>query len=83
MYTKAIFTHKALNKQTPEYESKLLKPVSQTHGLNLRSSQNGDIHVPMARASLYSGALSTCQDAAKYSSFLIGWYRRVCVFWGH
>ena len=58
MYNKAILTYKALNNQTPEYVSKLLKPVSQTHGLNLRSSQNGDLHVPMARTTLYSGAFS-------------------------
>ena len=58
MYNKAILTYKALNNQTPEYVSKLLKPVSQTHGLNLRSSQNGDLHVPMARTTLNSGAFS-------------------------
>ena len=46
MYNKAILTYKALNNETPEYVSKLLKPVSQTYGLNLRSSQNGDLHVP-------------------------------------
>ena len=34
-YNKAILTYKALHDQTPEYVSKLLKPVSQTHGLNL------------------------------------------------
>ena len=33
-YNKAILTYKALHDQTPEYVSKLLKPVSQTHGLN-------------------------------------------------
>ena len=58
MYNKAILTYKALNNQTPEYVSKLLKPVSQTHGLDLRSSQNGDLHVPMARTTLYSGTFS-------------------------
>ena len=58
MYNKAMLTYKALNNQTSEYVSKLLKPVSQTHGLNLRSVQNGDLHVPMARTTLYSGAFS-------------------------
>ena len=57
-YNKAILTYKALHDQTPEYVSKLLKPVSQTHGLNLRSSENGDLHMPLARTALYSGAFS-------------------------
>ena len=57
-YNKAVLTYKALHDQTPEYVSKLLKPVSQTHGLNLRSSENGDLHMPLARTALYSGAFS-------------------------
>ena len=57
-YNKAILTYKALHDQTLEYVSKLLKPVSQTHGLNLRSSENGDLHMPLAQTALYSGAFS-------------------------
>ena len=31
---------------TPEYLSRLLKPVSQVHNHNLRSSENGSLFVP-------------------------------------
>ena len=58
MYNKAVLTYKALNDLTPEYVSNMLKPVSQTHGLNLRSSENGDLYVPLSRTTLYSGAFS-------------------------
>ena len=39
-YNKAVLTYKALNKQTPDYISSLLKPLSETHSLNFRSSEN-------------------------------------------
>ena len=58
MYNKEVLTYKALNNLTPEYVSNTLKPVSQTHGLNLRSSENGDLYVPLSRTALYSGAFS-------------------------
>lgn len=45
-YNKAVLTYKAINYMTPEYLSNLLKPVSQTYYLNLRSSENGILHVP-------------------------------------
>ena len=48
MYNKAVLTYKALNNLTPEYVSNMLKPVSQTHGLNLRSSENGDLYVSLS-----------------------------------
>ena len=55
----ANLTYKALNNLTPEYESNTLKTVSQTHGLNLRSSENGDsLYVPLSRTTLYGGAFS-------------------------
>lgn len=57
-YNKAVLTYKTLNNMTPEYLSSLLKPVSQTHCLNLRSSENGDLHVPRARTTLYTGSFS-------------------------
>ena len=33
-YNKVVFTHRALNKLTPDYISNLLKPLSETHSLN-------------------------------------------------
>ena len=58
MYNKAVLIYKVLNNLTPEYLSKLLTPVSQTHGLNLRSSKNGNLHVPRSGTALYSEAFS-------------------------
>ena len=55
-YNKAVVIYKALNNMTPDYITKLLKPMSQTHSLNLRSGQNGTLYTPLARTSLYSGA---------------------------
>ena len=57
-YNKAVLTYRALNDMTPEYISKLLKPMSQTHTLNLRSSNNGSLYVPKANTTLYSGSFS-------------------------
>ena len=42
-YNKAVLTYRVLNDMTPEYISKLLKPMSQMHTLNLRSSNNGSL----------------------------------------
>ena len=41
LYNKAVFTFKALNNLTPSYISNLLKPMSESHALSLRSSNNG------------------------------------------
>ena len=57
-YNKAVFTYKALNNMTPEYITKLLTPMSQTHSLNLRSGETGALYVPFPRTVLYSGAFS-------------------------
>ena len=57
-YNKAVLTYKALNNLTPAYISSMLKPVSQTHCLNLRSSVNGTLYVPKSRTTLYNGAFS-------------------------
>ena len=57
-YNKAVLTYKALNNMTPAYISSMLKPVSQTHCLNLRSSVNGTLYVPKSRTTLYNGAFS-------------------------
>ena len=57
-YNKAVLTYRALNDMTPEYISKLLKPMSQMHTLNLRSSNNGSLYVPKANTTLYSGSFS-------------------------
>ena len=48
MYNKMLLTYKTLNNLTPEYVSNMLKSVSQTHGLNLRSSEHGDLYVPLS-----------------------------------
>lgn len=57
-YNKAILTYRALNNLTPEYISKLLKPMSGVHTLNLRSSENGSLYVPKARTTLYERSFS-------------------------
>lgn len=57
-YNKAILTYKALNNMVPEYISKLLTPMSQTHTLNLRSNDNGALYVPLARTALYKDSFS-------------------------
>ena len=36
----------------------LLKPVSEVHTLNLRSSENGSLYVPKARTALFDGSFS-------------------------
>ena len=57
-YNKAVLTYRALNNLTPAYITNLLKPMSQVHSLNLRSSENGSLYVPRSRTSLYSGSFS-------------------------
>ena len=57
-FNKAVLIYRALNNQTPEYISKLLKPMSEVHTLNLRSSENGSLFAPKARTSLYNGSFS-------------------------
>ena len=39
---------------TPEYLSNMLQPVSQTHSLILRSSENGTLYVPKSRTTPYN-----------------------------
>ena len=53
MYNKALLTFKALNNLTPAYISDLLKPMSETHSLSLRSSDNGLLSIPRSRSALY------------------------------
>ena len=57
-FNKAVFTYRALNDLTPEYISTLLKPVSQLHTLNLRSTDNGSLYVPKSRTTIYDGSFS-------------------------
>lgn len=57
-YNKAVLTYKALNNLAPEYIANLLKPMSAMHLLNLRSMENGILHVPRSRTTLYNGAFS-------------------------
>ena len=58
MYNKAIFTFKALNNLTPAYITNLLKPMSETHSLSLRSSDNGLLSIPRSRSALYDRLFS-------------------------
>ena len=53
MYNKALLTFKALNNLTPAYISDLLSPMSETHSLSLRSSDNGLLSIPRSRSALY------------------------------
>ena len=52
-YNKAVFTYKALNGQTPQYITDLLKPVAETHDRHLRSSVNGTLAIPRSRSSIF------------------------------
>ena len=54
-YNKAVLTYRAINNLSPEYITQLLKPVSEVHTLNLRSSENGSLYVPKARTALFDG----------------------------
>ena len=58
-YNKAVFTYRALNKLTPDFISNLLKPLSESHSLNLRSSENGTLNIPRARTAFYDNSF-TC-----------------------
>ena len=57
-YNKAVLTYRAVNNLSPEYISKLLKPMSEVHNLNLRSSVNGTLYAPKSRTSLYDSSFS-------------------------
>ena len=57
-YNKTVLTYRAVNNLSPEYISKLLKPMSEVHNLNLRSSVNGTLYVSKSRISLYDGSFS-------------------------
>ena len=58
MYNKALLTFKALNNLTPAYILKLLKPMSETHSLSLRSSDSGLLSIPRSRSALYDRSFS-------------------------
>ena len=58
-YNKAVLTYRALNNLTPDYISKLLTPLSEIHSLNLRSSENGLLHIILARTALLNDSF-TC-----------------------
>ena len=57
-HNKATLIYKALNNQTPEYISDLLKPMSEANTRNLRSTENGSLFVPRSRTSLHKGSFS-------------------------
>ena len=51
-HNKATLIYKALNNKTSDYITNLLKPMSEVHTLNLRSTENGTLYVPRSRTSL-------------------------------
>ena len=57
-YNKVVLTYKALHNLTPEYISKLLEPVSETHNRALRSSANGTLAIPRSRSSVFDRSFS-------------------------
>ena len=57
-HNKATLIYKALNNKAPNYITNLLKPMSEVHTLNLRSTENGTLYVPRSRTSLYDGSFS-------------------------
>ena len=44
---------------TPDYLSELLTPLSEIHSLNLRSSENGLLHIPLSRTTIFDNSF-TC-----------------------
>ena len=67
-YDKTVLTLRALKYLTPDYITDLLKPMSQVHSLNIRSSENGSLYVLKSRTSLYSGFTSIQRNT--YMSFI-------------
>ena len=57
-HNKATLIYKALTNKAPNYIANLLKPMSEVHTLNLRSTENGTLYVPRSRTSLYDGSFS-------------------------
>ena len=58
-YNKAVITYRALNNLTPDYLSELLIPLSEIHSLNLRSLENGLLHIPLSRTTIFDNSF-TC-----------------------
>ena len=58
-YNKAVITYRALNNLTPDYLSELLTHLSEIHSLNLRSSENGLLHIPLSRTTIFDNSF-TC-----------------------
>ena len=58
-YNKAAITYRALNNLTPGYLSELLTPLSEIHSLNLRSSENGLLHIQLSRTTIFNNSF-TC-----------------------
>ena len=58
-YNKAVLTYRALNNLTPDYLKELLTPLSEIRSLNLRSSENGLLHIALSRTTLFDNSF-TC-----------------------
>ena len=54
-YNKSVMTYKALHNLTPSYLSDLLTPKAQINNRTLRSSEDGFLAQPKARAAFYTG----------------------------
>ena len=48
-YNKAVLTYRVLDNLTSDYLTELLTPLSEIHLLNLRSLENGLLHIPLSR----------------------------------
>ena len=66
-YNKDTMIYKALNNQTPEYISNLLKPMSKAHGLNFRSSENGSFSCSASR--LWNTLAATVKNSNTLKGF--------------
>ena len=54
-----MLTYRALNNLTPGYLTELFTPLSEIHSLNLRSSENELLHVPLSHTALFDNSF-TC-----------------------
>ena len=55
-YIKSVLTYRAFNILTPDYLTELLTPLSEIHSLNLRSSENVLLHIPLSRTTLFDNS---------------------------
>ena len=56
---KTVLTYRTLNNLTPDYLTELLTPLSEIHSLNLRSSENGLLHIPLSHTTLFDNSITS------------------------